>query len=131
MKMKSDFVTNSSSTAFVLIARSDLTREGVRRLLGVSEGSPLQVIADGLFRIIESDGVRIQRTESPETIRAKMGDDFTEEVINRVTAAVASGADVRLGSWSSEAEEIESLFCCESLVAENDAFYLNALQCSW
>lgn len=49
MKIRAGFVSNSSSTSFLIIAKEDFTPEALRRLMGVDESSPLADMFDELF----------------------------------------------------------------------------------
>lgn len=129
MKIRSDFVTNSSSTVFVLIARSELTRDGIRRLVGIRPNSPLEPVADRLFELLESSGRSASTVEQAETELAE--EDFVQVMGERVKVAMAAGHEVRIGTLTSEEGEIESLLCCDSFELENDEYYLNALRCVW
>lgn len=129
MKIKSDFVTNSSSTVFVLIARSLLTRDGIRGLLGVRPSSPLEPIADRLFELLQLSGPAVTTVEEADEILAI--EDFVQVVGNSVRAAIDAGHEVRIGTFSTDGDEVEALLCCDSFEAEDSEYYLNALRCVW
>ena len=139
MKIKSDFVTNSSSTAFVLISRAQLTRNGVRQLVGIRSGSPLEAVADGLYDLLKSNGSDVQTVPMNEA-EAKIAADgdaelfyakFSEVMLSRIRRALAAGQKVQVGRFRGDGDAVESLICCDSFEAENDQYYLNALRCSW
>lgn len=139
MKMRSDFVTNSSSTAFILIKRASLSREGIRRLMGLLDDSPLSPIADILFERLEQYGRPIdevvreitERRGGANEIGKYVMEEFSEEVARKVAAAKAAGVPVEMGKLSSDVDHIESFLCCESFELENDDYYLNAVACYW
>lgn len=136
MKIKTDFVTNSSSTSFLIITEGDLTKEELFELVGVTEQSPLAPIFEVLFkRFLENmvpgseyQGRRNNRREDLVTI---VRDEFSEKVASRVAEAQNSGGKVYIGKLSSEYDAIEDLFCCDSFELENKKMYLNALECTW
>ena len=135
MKIRSDFVTNSSSTAFVLIKRTALTKEGMRTLLGIDDESPLTAIADALSEKLDEYGYPIEERvgsyyDDPDTdsfLRRKMSD----VVADKVRQAQKQGHKVLMGTLSSDVDEIETFLACDSFELENDDYYLNAIECSW
>lgn len=129
MKIRSDFVTNSSSTVFVLIARSELTRDGICKLIGIQTDSPLEPIADELFKLLGESRHVISTAEAAEPVLA--GAHFAQLVEDRVKAAVAEGHEVRIGEFGTDGDGIEQLLCGDCFEAENDEYYLNALRCTF
>jgi hypothetical protein len=139
MKMRSDFVTNSSSTAFILIKRTGLSQEGIRRLMGIQDNSPLTPIADVLCERLQQYGRPIDEIvremterrggarETDEYVR----EEFSGEVAQKVAAAKAEGVPVEMGWLSSDVDSVESFLCCESFELENNDYYLNAVACYW
>jgi len=138
MKVRADFVTNSSATAFILIKRADLSPEGVRRLMGMHNDSPLAPIADVLSERLEEYGrpiddvVRdtVKRHGASDT-ETYLKENVSEEVARKVAAAKEAGHSVEMGWLSSDVDEVESFLCCESFELENDDYYLNAVACYW
>jgi hypothetical protein len=136
MKLRSDFVTNSSSTSFVVICRGELTLEGLRRLLGVGESSPLASLAVGLFEALKRnltsvEDHRVWAGREGDVEDTWIAEDLSNEVAHRVRKAREEGAQVYMGHLDSDADEMESFFCCDSFELENEEMYLNALECGW
>lgn len=123
VKVRTDFVTNSSSTSFIIIADGELKKEDFFDLVGVTEQSPLSPIFEMLFdRLLEN-----MVPASEYHVR----EEFSEDVAHRVAKAQRRGAKVYTGRLSSDYNEIESFFCCDSFELENEKIYLNALECTW
>jgi len=136
MKVKADFVTNSSSTSFVLISNGEFTKESLFALVGVSEESPLRHIFATLFEclidnMIPASDYRARNYYSYDDLVAFVGKEFSEETAHRVAEAQKRGSRVYIGELSSENGEIQSFFCCDSFELENESIYLNALECIW
>jgi hypothetical protein len=71
---------------------------------------------------------RYARHEDLETL---VKEKFSEKVAQRFVEAREKGRNVFVGELSSEENEIESFFCCDSFELENEKIYLNALECTW
>jgi len=130
MKIRCDFVTNSSSTAFVLIRKSELTRDGIAKLLGIADGSPLSPVADALYSCLDNNRRSVKSYKPAEELEV-LRKDFASEVVERVRAAQAAGMSVEVGSFRSDGEGMEALFCTDSFEVENDEYYVNALRSYW
>jgi hypothetical protein len=127
VKVRADFVTNSSTTSFVIISDTELARSDFLALVGVSTESPLAPVFDALLdRLLASSDPRREHGE-PEYFAST----FSDEVANRVAEARQMGREIYVGELSSDNEPIETLFCCDSFELESEAIYLNALRCVW
>ncbi len=133
MKLKFDFVSNSSSTSFVYIADEELTEEVFLKAAGVDGNGP---VAD-LFRqmhyelstAVRHHGKQVTTNEAAESLAGTHR--FTPEVVERMKDAIGKGQKVVTSSLSSDGPLAESLLCMEMFEIESDHFYINAYNNYW
>lgn len=127
MKVKMDFVSNSSSTSFVYIAREMLSKQDFMAAAGVGADSPVASLFEDMFHQLEE---QIERGETLTSVKdidsLEDRDRFTSEVIDRMKMALEQGQTVTVGSFSSEVNLAESTLCTEIFEIESESFFLNA-----
>lgn len=132
MKIKMDFVSNSSSTSFVYIAREMITKEDFLNAAGVSTDSPVAPLFEDMFYHLKSSIERGQALRSAAEVDALEGDhDFTPEVLDRMRKAIQQGQMVTTGLLSSEQSLAESVLCMEIFEIESERFFINAYDNYW
>lgn len=132
MKLKLDFVSNSSSTSFVYISDEQLTEEAFLKAAGVLPNSPVASIFvqmhTKLCRSIEH-GKKLNSKHQVDDLAHKEG--FTSAVLERMKNALDSGKNVVVGSLSSEEDLAEMILCTEMFQIDSDEFFINAYMSYW
>lgn len=132
MKVKMDFVSNSSSTSFVYIAREMLSKKDFMAAAGVGADSPVASLFEDMFHQLEE---QIERGETLTSVKdidsLEDRDRFTSEVIDRMKMALEQGQTVTVGRFSSEVNLAESTLCTEIFEIESESFFLNAYENYW
>lgn len=72
MKIRMGFITNSSSTNFLIISKKELTSDYLYKKLGFKKGSPMEnagrVLCDDIMRAVDNSGLRYMKFNSLRSI---------------------------------------------------------------
>lgn len=133
MKVKFDFVSNSSSTSFVYISDEELSEDAFLKAAGVDGDGPV----GDLFRqmhyeittSIQHYGEQVTTKEEANSLAGTH--EFTPEVIEKMKDAIDQGKKVVTSRLSSDGPLAESLLCMAMFEIESDSFYINAYCNVW
>ena len=133
MKIKFDFVSNSSSTSFVYISNEELSEEAFLEAAGVDGNGPvgdlfLQMHSE-ISTAIRRDGKQITTKEAADSLAGTH--EFTPEVIEKMKDAIENGKNVITSKLDSDGSLAESLLCMAMFEIESDRFYINAYNNYW
>ena len=132
MKIKVDFVSNSSSTSFVYISEDMLTEAEFFEAAGVAADSPVAPLFTQMYYDLVERIERGQELREPSHISELSDQDrFTPEVMERIKAALSEGKRVIASELSSENNLTEMLMACEIFEITSDKFYINAYDNYW
>lgn len=132
MKIKMDFVSNSSSTSFIYMGNGNLSKKVFFAAVGVAKDSPLIEIFDSLYYAITSAIDSGEKITSEAQLEQKVEyPDFTKEVIEKAKEALAQGKKVVIAGLNSDGDIAESFLCMEAFEILSADFYLSALDNYW
>lgn len=141
MKVRFDFVTNSSSTSFVIICRGHPDRDTFLAAMGARGGSPLRPMFEELLTVFEdkmenardavlADGA-VGIGNIAGSIARIVGGRMSDATAKMAAEAFESGKDVWVGMLKSDGGPVESFFCTESFEVNHPRLHVDANQCSW
>lgn len=137
MKIRAGFVSNSSSTSFLIISKGTFTRDQLLRLMGADAESPMFELFDQLYDELIGG---VDKTLELATVRGNahwkylMGsraERLSDRMVQQLEAYRKEGWIAYYGHLDSESSPVQTFFCMDSFEEENDEIYLNGLECAW
>ena len=123
MKVRHGFVSNSSSSSFVIASKdgSEITEEKILRCFKIQEDSIFYQVAKAIAKIlINSD------TETKETIFSDWGIDSIDDLPKEYKKALqlGDGTFLRGSACSDSGDAVEYLLCDMDLDYEDDEIFI-------
>jgi hypothetical protein len=137
MKIRTGFVSNSSSTSFLIISRDELEEASFFQLMGVARTSPIRDLFREFYEdVITSVSTEIDFNAADPTVPIEAWFDRNRRkpsayMMEKIKSAREHGLRVYFGSLDSETSNIQTFFCTDSFEVENEKIYFNGLECVW
>lgn len=138
MKIRAGFVSNSSSTSFLILAKEDLNRVDFFELMGIEPDSPIADLFEKFYLdVIDSVRTTVdfstagKQVPAEDWFKGRRGNNLSIHMINKLRDAKQHGLKAYFGTLSSEENPIQSFFCTDSFEVENEKIYFNGLECIW
>jgi hypothetical protein len=140
MKIRYDFVTNSSSTSFVIISDGEFNFKEFIEAVGIKHDSAFLDIYQSLFNAFRDDMEPAREFYKKHYAGTySTFDEFIEkklwksgkEVLPKVLEAEKNGKKVFIGNLSSDNNEIETFFCTDEFIIESNKLFIDAQENGW
>lgn len=137
MKIRKGFVTNSSSTSFIISLKETYSKDNFMSAIGTDGDSPMNKIFEDLFHAIEDDKQNIIDAAKSYDKEIEVGaflleNGFSQNTVDTVEKMLSEGREVYFGRLSSDGETAsEVFFCCESFILCDDNIYFNGNIGGW
>lgn len=131
MKIRAGFVTNSSSTNFLILSRKELSCEFLLKELGFTKYGPAFnegcELVHEMFRRLNDMNYWGKELFSPEKIR----EEFGESTQALYTSLSEKGWHAYIGTTDSSTSELITFFTTDSGTIKTKNLFIDARQCIW
>lgn len=132
MKIRDGFVTNSSSTNFMIISKEELTVEYLTEKLGFKNDSYIEMMGNDLAsQIIDGTRRGVRWFEIDEINYEKVLEIFGEKSAKKYSKLSKKGFRTYMGYISSDDDCLSSFMTTDCFIIDKKDFYMDGKNCMW
>lgn len=132
MKIREGYVTNSSSTNFMIISKKKLTAEYLYKKLGFKKNSIIKGAAmDLCHNIIKGTCDGLKWYDIDELDEENVKEIFGDKAARIFSEKKPKGFFVYIGHTGSDDDALTCFFTTDSFEINDSDFYINARNCVW
>lgn len=132
MKIRIGYVTNSSSTNFLILSKKELTTDYLFKKLGFKKGSILEQYARELCEnIIYGTSKGLKYSDFEELSYEKVKEIFGEDAAIKYKKHKEKGFYSYWGYTGSDESTLTSFFTSDTFELEEKGIYINGRSCIW
>lgn len=132
MKIRSDFVTNSSSTNFMIISKEELTTDYLMKKLGIKKGSKFKNIGYSLAcDIINATSSGVRWYDVKQIDYDTILEIFGEDSAKKYKKLSAKGYHTYIGYTSTDESYTTAYLTTDYFIIDQKDFYMDGRNCAW
>lgn len=133
MKIRDGFVTNSSSTSYIIMSKKELTAEFLAKKLGLKKKSlDYDKILSLCQQIINDGEYGFYHHDFNDTNYELVKEIFGDQTAKRYQESLSNKYNLYCGKLSSDENDgLEITLCLDSFMLEDKDFFMDASDCGW